>query len=302
MIGVLIPTRNRPTQITRIMESISNNETNDLEVVVVSSGERLDSFINPFKTKMKLTYIHSDMGGQIHQKIQGLSAFSKDVKWIVFFDDDLLVPENYFTLLKLQTSDLPKHVVGVGMNLGFTGKQAATKPLGKLFSRLFLLSGNHGEIRKSGHACSYMQSNSRIRTQWLSGASAWRYEYACLYNSVHPFSKYAAYEDVIYSYAMSKMGELIYIPEMTLDYQEVQSNDVPPLLAFISAQYWRYYFVKSDKYFSAWQFLWSQVGRNIFYLLTTKGKYFTKVVVTNWKILICEITNGDPRELLIKNC
>jgi glycosyltransferase involved in cell wall biosynthesis len=302
MIGVLIPTRNRPTQITRILKSISNNDTSELEVVVVSSGERLDSSINPFKTMMKLTYIHSDMGGQIHQKIQGLSAFSKEVKWVVFFDDDLLVPRNFFTLFMSQTSDLPKHIVGVGMNLGFTGKQVTTKPLGKLFSRLFLLSGNHGEIRRSGHACSYMLANSKIETQWLSGASAWRYEYACMYNSVHQFSRYAAYEDVIYSYWMSKKGELIYIPELTLDYQEVQSNDVPPLLAFISAQYWRYYLVKSDNYFSAVHFFWSQVGRNIFYLLTTRGKNFTKIAKANWQILKCEITKGDPKELLIKNC
>lgn len=302
MIGVLIPTRNRPTQITRILESISKNDTDDLEVVVVSSGERLDCFINPFKTMMKLTYLHSDMGGQIHQKIQGLKAFSKNVKWIVFLDDDLKVSRKFFSFFKSQTYDLPKQVVGVGMNLGFTGKQVANKPLGKFLSRLFLLSGKHGEIRRSGHACSYMQSNSRIETQWLSGASAWRYEYACMYNSVHPFSRYAAYEDVIYSYGMSKKGELIYIPELTLDYQEVQSNDVPPLLAFISAQYWRYYLVKSDNYFSAMHFFWSQVGRNIFYLFTTRGKNFTKIAKANLQILICEITKGDPKELLVKYC
>ncbi|MFM1757428.1 MAG: hypothetical protein RL193_5 [Actinomycetota bacterium] len=302
MIGVLIPTRNRPAQITRILESICKNFTSDLEVVVVSSGERLDHYINPFKTMMKLTYIHSDMGGQIHQKIQGLSAFSKEVKWVVFFDDDLLVPGNFFTLFKSQTSDLPTNVVGVGMSLGFTGKKITTKSLGKLFSRLFLLSGKQGEIRRSGHACSYMQSHSRIETQWLSGASAWRYEFACLYNSVHPFSRYAAYEDVIYSNGMSKKGKLIYIPELTLDYQEVQPSDVPPLLAFISAQYWRYYLVKSDKYFSAVHFFWSQVGRNIFYLFTTRGKNITKIAKTNWQILLCEITKGDPKELLVKNC
>ena len=75
MIGVLIPTRNRPIQIIRILESLSANYLENLEVVVVSSGERIDDCIEPFKLRMNLTYIHTNQAGQIYQKKLGLTKY-----------------------------------------------------------------------------------------------------------------------------------------------------------------------------------------------------------------------------------
>ena len=302
MIGILIPTRNRPIQIIRILESLSANYLENLEVVVVSSGERIDDCIEPFKLRMNLTYIHTDQAGQIHQKKIGLTKFTKLVKWVIFLDDDLLVPSNFISQFNKQTSELPENIIGIGMNLGFTGKQITSKAFGKILSKFFLLSGEYGEIKRSGHACSYMLAKSIIKTQWLSGASAWRFDFASLYDSIHPFSKYAAYEDVIYSFGMSKLGDLRFIPDLKVEFQQEYPDDVPPLMAFVSAQYWRYYLVKSDKYFSVVQFFWSQIGRSLFYLISTKGLYFGIVLKVNWKILKCEILRGNPSELLIKNC
>jgi glycosyltransferase involved in cell wall biosynthesis len=88
---VLIPTRNRRGEVESLLSSIEASSLKPSQVVLVSSGEDISDSVEKFIGKLDITYIHSEIAGQINQKRLGLSKIDPSMKWVVFLDDDLLV-------------------------------------------------------------------------------------------------------------------------------------------------------------------------------------------------------------------
>jgi hypothetical protein len=105
----------------------------------------------------------------------------------------------------------------------------------------------------------------------------WRKDVIAKYKSSFLEAKYAAYEDVSFSYKVGRTGKLVFAPECKLDFQEVQPDDVSNYEAFHSASYWRYYFVSSNPERSKLSLLWSQIGRNLDLTYRTSGGFLRKI-------------------------
>jgi hypothetical protein len=274
----------------------------DFQIVIVSSGNPISATIRKFEKILNLTYIHTDVRGQINQKIIGLKEFSSDCEWIIFLDDDLLIPGDFAKKFKNATQKYSNYI-GLGFNLNTQTKIGNSSTLSKLLARFFLLEGRSpGSILKSGHPVNYMSSKVPIETEWLSGASAWKFSHAIKYKSVFPKTKYAAYEDVIFSYEQSKIGKLLFDPTLLIRFQEAQPNDVASIDVFLSASYWRYYFVKNNSNFNKIAFFWSQIARSLYFLKESKGKYSCRVTKIYLTLSLNAIRGIDPVKLLNKYC
>ena len=302
MLSIIIPTRNRPAHIEVLLESIAAAQPTNVEIIIVSSGKAITDLINKHKPDLSIKYRHSEIAGQINQKLQALSMVSNESSWVMFCDDDLIFSKDFFNqLAKVLPSD--NNVIGIGVSLPSTEKLGHPYGISSIISKIFCLYNMRaGAILRNGHACSYMKAQNPTKTQWLSGASIWRKDIAMKYSSVYPNSKYAAYEDVIYSFKMSKIGTLIFMPSLRLDFQNVSTNDVEPINAFISAMFWRNYLISTDDYFSRSLFLWSQLGRNIDFLLRSKFRGASFLARTFVRLLISVLKKSDPLELLMKFC
>ena len=137
---------------------------------------------------------------------------------------------------------------------------------------LKLSSSQPGRVLESGHATSYLQETSVTETQWLNGASMWKLEHAKNYGIGLPSTPYAASEDLIFSYPLSKQGVLIYVPESKLRFQESQFSDFDSFEVLRAASYWRYYFSsKNQGLLFRWFFL-SQIIRFLYAIKKAKVK------------------------------
>ena len=85
--AVLIATRNRPQQLNTLLGSLSKSVDRISQVTIVSSGENISEIINNHRPYLPLTYFHSEISGQIAQKMKGIELISSKTDWVLFLDD-----------------------------------------------------------------------------------------------------------------------------------------------------------------------------------------------------------------------
>ena len=295
-IGILIATRNRPREVRALLASLVGQDIN--QVVVSASGLALDTVLQDFIGLLNLTYIESE-AGQIRQKMTGIEVLNSDLDWVIFSDDDVEYPSNFVEMLRSSIQEFGKSSLsGIGFHI-VNGKSIPQGKMRKFVNAFFhLQSGQPGTVKPSGDCIPYLSFNEPTATMWLNGASAWRYEQVLGYSCPVPETRYAAYEDALFSFGVFATGELIYIPKLQLRYQIPDNQTSLDALTFESYLLWKLFFVIKFK-LSIQEFMWSSVGLSLIFLTrrNTKEKRVQRFKVINlvWSFLI-EVLIAQDRE------
>ena len=275
-IAILISTRNRPVQLDALLQSICWLHSQPVQVVISSSGEDVKNVVTKYVDRLKINHVHTDLYGQIRQKMLGIATLKNTVQWTLFLDDDVLLAQDTLTQLQAtiesESKNTAKKLLGIGLSTPNTSHLKDRSSLERMIAKIFLLdSSKPGVILTSGHPVSYQDSVQIIRTEWLNGISAWDSSALSHYGSDYLDSRYSALEDVFFSYSQSKVGDLIYDPKIKISFQEETQTNLAKLSIFESVSYWRLKLVLSDKQFSKTGFFWSQIGRSIFFIHSPVG-------------------------------
>jgi glycosyltransferase involved in cell wall biosynthesis len=301
--AILIPTRNRPKELSILLRSIQKLTHLPKQVVVIASGQRVAHILEEFSKSIEITYLHTEVSGQIAQKRLGVELVSNEVEWCLFLDDDLIVEESAIDLaLSAASSHKKRDIIGIGLSLPPLSRSLNASKLNKKFLKLFKLSSSYpGKVLRSGHATSYLQETSVTETQWLNGASMWKIEYVKNYGMDLPSTPYAACEDLIFSYPLSKQGTLIYVPESKLRFQESQLSDFDSVEVLRAASFWRYYFISKNHELSFRWFFLTQIIRSLYAIRKAKVKRLDlslELLRINVKLLRSNFLGVSPKVLL----
>jgi glycosyltransferase involved in cell wall biosynthesis len=301
--AILIATRNRPSAISRALDSILTSSIQPQQVIIVSSGQDIGGVIDEFAESLPIVHRHTESIGQIAQKRIGVELIHQKVTWCVFLDDDLVLDKNALKIAIETAITYPRtNVIGIGLGTPVTSRGTNLPVYLEILARLFRLSSNEpGKVLRSGHANSYLQSGCVIETKWLNGASIWRTEYVRNYGMDLPSTPYAACEDLIFSYPLSKKGTLIYVPEAGVNFQETELSNVDSFRVIEAASLWRFYFVSKYKELSLNYFFLSQIIRTIYAVVNSDEPSFSlfgKLIKLNWKMFKCKFTGRSPEVLL----
>ncbi len=302
-IAVLIPTRNRPEKIAKLLDSLRSSTIKPNQIIIVASGEDIKNHLKPFRDSFEITYQYTQIVGQIAQKKIGIDLINEEINWCLFLDDDLTVDHRALEFaLEAVNSRFAAEVVGVGFSLPATSRAQSASPLTLRMGNLFGIQNSApGKVLRNGHATSYLQLEEITRTDWLNGASMWRKSVLNTYGLGIPSTKYAACEDLIFSYPLREKGELIYAPKAKLHFQDDEFSDFNSLFVFESASYWRYYFVCQNR-LSRVSFFYSQFARIIYIVMKTRnGKLstFSKLIQSQIPLLK-SCFGGKSHQLLLE--
>jgi len=269
--SILIATKDRPESVRKLLTSLERSTIKPTSLVIISSGLPIDDVIFEFDSRFAIDYFHSEVTGQVNQKKIGITKLRKGIPWVVFLDDDLIVApdafEKAFETLSLYNKP-DDGIVGIGLGLTPTSRLNRSSRTQKFLGLAFLLSSSTpGKVLGSGQGVSYLESTAPIFTEWLNGASIWSIQSTVDYSTSVPSSRYAACEDLVFSYQQSKKGKLLFAPEAKIYFQDTEPNDYNRSQAIISGAAWRYYFVKSNPELSQWKLMYSQVGRLAYILM-----------------------------------
>jgi hypothetical protein len=267
--AVLIATRNRPEQLNTLLLSLRRSAKRINQVTIVSSGINVSGVVNSHQTFIPINHFHSEISGQIAQKIKGIELIPSNTEWVMFLDDDVIMSEYSIDRLidnYLTNSDY-KGVAGFGLNLNNI-ELRHPRALANLFLKIVgLYSGTPGAVLKSGHAVKYLGSTEAIYTQWLNGLSVWRYDQLKNYNPKFARIDYAAYEDVFFSYRISKQHKLLFTNDVDAYSQTFEKFSSLSARQFKAAAYMRFLFVAENQELSKSLMLFAQIFRTLDFII-----------------------------------
>jgi glycosyltransferase involved in cell wall biosynthesis len=241
-LAIVICTINRGPYLDQTLLSISKSASIPNLVCVVSSGENVTQVVNRYVHLLNINHLHTESSGQSLQKTLAIKSLDSCIDWVFFLDDDLtLMPDTLDQVEKRILRQQHTNVYGIGSRL-IPKQENLEKIKCRLGNRLSLIK--YGTISKSGRAVKYMRDELN-HPQWLNGASIWRRD--CLSQYTLPIlnSKYAAYEDVIFSSKISTSFELVYDPKIQVSEQISHSRVKLNLSQFKYISLWTGYLVCS---------------------------------------------------------
>ena len=306
-IAIVIPTRNRPKHLIRLLDSIIKGSMLPEQIIVVSSGDDVASLLGQYKNMLNITHLHIKKRGQIRQKMAGVGLLENDIDWVFFSDDDLLFQSSTLSNMKSSIQYTEKDSpVGIGVHITHEYMDNGVK-VQRYISRFFnLTSKGFGRVDKSGLNSSYLDSSELCRTEWLNGASLWQTSFAKNYKFEFLDARYSIYEDLIFSYPIGKSHCLLFDPSITLRFQHEITADVSSRMVFASKCYWRLYFVKTNPEMSLLRFFWTQIGITLQHLEISykkKTNFFSEsffVLKLLADIVILSLSRANPLEILEK--
>ena len=283
-LAILIATKDRSNELRNLLESISQSTLLPDKIVIVYSGQDI-SFLSPeFQSKLNIEIIKSPIASQSFQKSLGIRSLKNNYTWTLFMDDDLIMEKNSLEILSSEYLNNPNYqsYVGFGLKvLNISGRKLNL--LEKIFLKLFKLhSDKPGTITKSGHVQSYLLNTTEVEVSWLNGLSVWNSKVLYEYPSKQTTIPYSAYEDVIFSYRVSRHGKLLFVPKVKMQTQKFEVTDILTTQRFIYGGYIRYQFVSTNYEFSKWWLLISQIIRNLDFIVrsTHESNMLRRVIVS----------------------
>lgn len=244
-IAVVVPTRNRPEKVDLFLQSIAAQRHLPGRILIVASGDPIDATVAHWKDRLPVECLHSDVGGQIHQRNLGLDRLDDRTPLVACFDDDIVLePDALDAMLRFLNERQP---VPIGVAFNITNEPPAAFDARRA-----------GSVLPDGRNPMLFPADRSFRTQWLpGGATLWRQ--MILREHHHPpiRTRWAICEDLIFSYPLGKQHELWVCAEA-----RVQHHHVGPPPGFARGwrtgkftSLWRAYFVASNADLSMSRFL-----------------------------------------------
>ena len=107
--SIIIPLFNRPNELDELLLSLCNQTNKQFEVVIAEDGSTLksDKVVEKYKDKLSIIYFEKPNSGPGLTRNKG--AEKANYEWLIFFDSDCIIPENYIenvtTFLKASSAD-----------------------------------------------------------------------------------------------------------------------------------------------------------------------------------------------------
>lgn len=94
--SVIIPVYNRPQEVRELLESLSVQQYKEFEAIIVEDGSslRCEEICKEFSDRMPVCYHYKENGGPASARNFG--AEKARGEWLLFFDSDCIIPDNYF--------------------------------------------------------------------------------------------------------------------------------------------------------------------------------------------------------------
>jgi glycosyltransferase involved in cell wall biosynthesis len=100
--SILIATKNRPKELTLLLDSITKLTILPSKLVIVFADTDISKIVSDYKSKLNIELIRSEITSQIFQKSEGIKALKSNDGWVLFLDDDVLIDSKAIEILANQ--------------------------------------------------------------------------------------------------------------------------------------------------------------------------------------------------------
>jgi glycosyltransferase involved in cell wall biosynthesis len=196
-LALVIPTKDRPEDLRRLLESIAMQTRRPEQVVVVDGSEVPVRAVCESFRDLALDYVRVYPPSLARQRNAGMARLRPEITHAGYLDDDIVLERDAIEQMMRAWADAGEGVGGIGFNI--TNRP---RPAAMWLKRLFLIEHREpGRMVASGCAASHYVCERDLEADWLSGgAVVWRREVVERYPYDEWFVGTGLLEDVDYSF------------------------------------------------------------------------------------------------------
>lgn len=255
-LAIIVPTRNRPDRLGRLLKSISFQEVYPVQIIIVDGGELpAEQVVGKFP-KLHIDYLKTP-GSLTSRRNIGIKNLNKEITLVAFFDDDVELKKDSFKNMMRFWESASSDIGGASFN---NISDIYKKP--NLFESIFLINDTKpGRILNSGFQSKLCSLSRTTYVQWLAGGTTlWRRNIFDEFMFDEWFSGYALYEDVDFSFRVGKKYKLYVVAQAEIvhkfEFEKVGKSFLLGKIQVVN----RLYFVKKNHELSRAFCYWACIG------------------------------------------
>ena len=211
-IAIVVPTKDRPEDLLRLLRSIAGQSCLPAEVIVVDGGEVNIAPVlrEPSLSVLVLRYERCRPPSASRQRNWGLRLVSPDIPLIGFLDDDCCLEPDALARMLDYWATAGSEVGGASFNLlNHPAVFAADWKRRPWVERLGLYSGRPGAVLPSGFQVMIGRVDGNLYVRWMgTGASVWRRSVFEDFAFDEWYTGYSYLEDLDFSYRVGRRYRL----------------------------------------------------------------------------------------------
>lgn len=244
-LGIIIPTRDRPEQLRRLLENIATQEVKPVQIIIVDGSHSPEQkVLEQVSGLTKIDYIRKVPASLTAQRNIGIEMLHSEVTLACFFDDDIVLKQDCLNNMLRFWSGTSEDTAGAGFNLI---NEIYKKPT--LFEKIFLVNADTpSRILRSGFQSKLCFQNKTTSAEWLPGCSmVWRKKIFKVFRFDEWYSGYARYEDVDFSYRVGRKYKMYIVADAQVQHlNKLESINFSSALGKMEVVN-RLYFVKKNQ-------------------------------------------------------
>lgn len=257
-VGVVIATRNRPSELQRVISSLATQSLMPDQVVVCDSSDekhRVNVRQVAKSTVLNIQLVETECKSAAVQRNIALNSILefKKLNFIQILDDDTTPDNNHLRNLSQVLVDNPD-VVGVsGVTIPLWRPISRNRFISLMLRLSGLESKRSGIVTAAGVGIPIDTSSSETQeSEWIFACSMWRTEIYESNRFISDFIGSSLCEDVEFSTRVAKMGKLMVVPTAHLYHSSAIEGRPDPFLHSYRFTRHRIRVIKNVKRWNSW--------------------------------------------------
>jgi glycosyltransferase involved in cell wall biosynthesis len=263
-LAFVVPTRNRPADLRRMLKSVEAQSVVPDEIILVDGGDpgQLVDDVAPEFPKLAIRYLRIYPPGLSKQRNAGMDAVAPGMTLAGYIDDDIVFEPGAIEAMLTFWENAGPDLGGTSFNIVNNDRRRIF-----LIQRLFLLSGwERGIFLRSGFETPLWPVHETIWTKWLcGGATIWRRDITKEIPYDEWFEGTGYLEDVDFSSRVGARYKLAIVGEARLLHLSYPIRKEKNFLFGTWQSVNRMYFVRKHPEFSRLLCYWALVGQILFH-------------------------------------
>lgn len=209
-IAFVVPTKDRPNDLRKMLQSLSDQTHRPDQIIIVDSSKIPVCSITTDFQALNIKYIHHPEPSAAAQRNVGVKAVDLDTELVGFLDDDVLLEKRALEAMLVFWKTASEDLGGCAFNLMNPVPTGGANLKGTaLVKWLGLYSRQKGVVMPSGWQTLTGTVSETIFVEWLpSTAAVWRRDIFSKFSFDIFFDGYSYLEDLDFSYSVTKKYKL----------------------------------------------------------------------------------------------
>jgi len=205
-ISFIIATKDRPTELLRLLESLQGQTYHPDTIIIVDASNKTSESLITRDSDLNIHYVKSSISSAAKQRNTGIGMVAAETTLVGFLDDDVVLEPVALEIMMEFWEYADKRVAGAAFNMANPpAMYFSSLKFMPLTKRLGLYSDGKGKVLPNGFHTMIGHVFRDTQVQWLfSGATVWRCNIFNEFQFDEWFSGYSYLEDLDFSYRVAK--------------------------------------------------------------------------------------------------